>query len=185
MINMRIAVVSMVTFVVLLGVISFVADNGYDKVIPKIEAQKQKAKEQQLVLNKYMRENLEDLGASLETNGEDINEFMQGEYPDFQLSARQLRPIGTWMGIRKDDSNKIAIMKFDKRKYWLLIKDQAHGDFKEKGEYEYQITMIYFKPDNKPAYYMDYFMASKDGIQLYGNDFSYTFERDDNITLKF
>ncbi|MCD6161370.1 MAG: hypothetical protein J7K40_03030 [candidate division Zixibacteria bacterium] len=87
--NIRIVVASMVTFVILLGVMSYIADKGYDKVILKIEAQRQKTKEQQKMLNQYMRENLKDLGASSEIYGKNINEMIQEEYPDFLINKQK------------------------------------------------------------------------------------------------
>ena len=183
--NIRIVVASMITFILFLGVMSFVTDRGYDKIMPIIEEQKQKALEQQKLLSELTQKNLEDLGISPSVYLDNMESRLKEEFPDYQSSIRPLRPIGTWIGVRKGKGNQIAVIKFEKSKYWLMIKDSVNGDIKEKGKYEYYFDQINFKPKDKSDYILDYLMVSHNGFQLFGDQLSYTFEKTDNIKIDF
>jgi len=185
MINIRIVLASMVTFVLLLGAMSYVTDKGYDKIMPKVEEQKQRALEQQKALNDMMQKGLNDMGVASESFNGEINDMIKQEYPDYKQGVRSLRPIGTWMGIRKGEGNKIAIMKFDKNRYWLMVKDPMGEDIKEKGKYDFQIVEILFYPNGQKSYNMQYDMFSNDGFQLSTGYTSYKLQRTEDVELDF
>ena len=185
MFNLRIAAASMVTFILLLGVMSYVTDKGYDKVKPKIEEQKQKALQQQREFGKYIQQDLQGMGAPPSAyNGADIPPG-SGEFPEMGTSVRQLRPIGTWMGLRQGDGGKMAVMKFDKKNYWLVIKNPGAGETTEKGKYEYQFDRILFKPATGQEYSLEYYMISNKAIQLTNYQLSYALEKADNLKIDF
>jgi len=185
MINIRIVLATMVTFVMLLAVMSYVTDKGYDKIIPKVEAQKQRALAQQKALNEMMQEGLNDMGVAAAPNAFDTNDMPNQEYANYKPRLRPSRPIGTWIGICEGESNKIAIMKFDKSQYWLIVKDPMGGDIKEKGQYDFQITDIFFEPVGKQGYNMQYDMFSNDGFQLASGYTSYNLQRTEDVDLDF
>ena len=89
------------------------------------------------------------------------------------------------MGIRKGEGNKIAIMKFDKNRYWLMIKNPMGEDIKEKGKYDFQIVEIFFYPEGKKSYSMQYDMFSNDGFQLTTGYTSYKLQRTEDVELDF
>ena len=185
MFNLRIVAASMVTFVLLLGVMSYVTDRGYDKIIPGIEQQKQKALEQQQKFGKYIQQDLEDLGAPPSAfNSADIPPTAN-EFPEMGQPVRQLRPIGTWMGLRQGDGSQMAVMKFDKKNYWLVIKNPGAGETTEKGKYEYEFDRIRFKPENGKEYWLEYYMISNKAIQLTNYQLSYALEKADNLKIDF
>jgi hypothetical protein len=181
MFNIRIIIASIVTFILLLGVMSYVTDKGYEKIKPKLEEQKEKALNQKKELSDMIRSQMEDLGVSIT----DMDENAGDDFPDLHTGATPLRPIGTWMGIRKDESSRIALIKFDKSKYWLVIKDPERGDLTEKGEYEYYFDQIKFKPAARRNYSLDYEMISRKGFRLHGRNYFYTFEKTDKVKVDF
>lgn len=184
MLNPRILIASAASFILIFAATNYVTDRSYDKSMPKLEEQRQKIIERQKLFAGYMRKNLEDLGASPE-DFEATLPPVPGQYPEMEKIPIQYRPVGTWMGVRKGDEANMAVMRFDKRHYWLLIKDPIAGEITEKGKYDFHFECIRFKPEDGEPYLMDYYMVSRKGIQLYGYDYSFNFKKADNIDLDF
>jgi|GEM_PF-2973582 len=185
MFNLRIAVASTVTFVVLMIVWTNFVDKGYDKIRPKLEEQQQRALDQQREFSKIIREDMAELGATPMGRMANMNQLMSEEIPDQRMPARSRKPLGTWMGVRQGDRDMLAFAKFNKEDYWLWIKNPGGEDLKEKGEYDFEFDSIHFRPKGKSSYYMDYYMISRDGIQLSGYNYNYSFEKDESIKFDF
>ncbi len=184
MLNPRILIASVASSILILAATNYVTDRSYDKMMPNLEEQRQKVIERQKLFAGHMRKNLEDLGLSPE-DFDATHPPVPGQYPEMEKTPIQYRPVGTWMGVRKGDVANMAVMKFDKRHYWLMIKDPIAGEITEKGKYDFHFESIRFKPENGEPYLMDYYMVSRKGIQLYGYDYSFNFEKADNIDLDF
>ena len=185
MLNPRILIASMASFIMILAAMNYVTNRNYDKMMPKLEEQKQKAAEQQEVFARYIQKDLENLGDSPGDYGVALIPPVPGEYPEMETYSRQSRPLGTWMGVRKGDETNIAVMRFDRIQYWLMIKDPIRGEITEKGKYDFQFDSIRLKPEDGEPYLLDYYMVSREGMQLYGYDYSFNFEKADNIDLNF
>ena len=182
---MRIIIASSLVFVGLMLIWGHIIDTGYEKMKPVLDEQKKRAQEQQELLAKYVQGELEDIGFAAFDSVFDFNHGMpeKSEYSHFQ--APLMRPVGTWIGVREDHGKKIAILKFDRSNYWLVVKDGAGEDIKESGSYEYQYTQIRFKSNQGSQYWMDYTMYSKDAIELAGGNRSYMLEKTTGLKVDF
>jgi hypothetical protein len=185
MIKLKIAAASTVTFVALLLVWSKISEKGYETIMPKLEQQQQQVLENREKFDELVREDMAGLGASPSEQMENTNQPASEGNPGVGMPSRQLKPLGTWTGVRNGGSDNLAYMKFDRENYSLWIKYPAGEDVKEKGEYEFEFDMIHFKPRGKSAYYMEYYMISKREIQLSGYNYYFTFEKDDNVAFDF
>jgi hypothetical protein len=183
--KIRTAVASTVSFLMLMSMMSFLANQGYNKVAPRLEEQKLQSEQNMKKIKQLVQNNLADMGTPVLYSEESVDDFLQKNFPGFDPDYHPRRPTGTWMGVRKGDDNKFAIIKFDGDEYWLITKDIVLGDQTEKGNYEYGYISLEFYPDKGTPYSMDYHMLSHNAIQLYGNDCSYNFERADELDLDF
>ena len=182
MINLRVAAAGTATFALLMIIWTKVAEKGYDKTAILLEEHNKKMADQQQQMKKLISEDMAGLGASGVDNAAEVppNEFQEPF-----MRARQLRPLGTWMGVLKGDDKKMAFIKFEREKYWLWIKNPYGEDVKERGKYEYMFDSILFKPDGKPSYSLEYYMITKNGIQLAGYNYNYTLEREEDLEFDF
>lgn len=185
MLNPRILIASAASFILILAATNYVTNTGYDKVMPKLEEQKQMIIERQKLFSGYIQEDLEDIGASTRDYETASVPQVTGESPGIERAPMPRRPVGTWMGVRRGDEANMAVMRFDKRQYWLMIKDPIAGEITEKGKYDFQFDSIRLKPEDGEPYLLNYYMISGKGIQLYGYDYSFNFEKADNIDLDF
>ena len=185
MFNLRIATASTVTFVVLLLIWSKIAERGYDKVMPKIEEKQKRIAEIHQQFSNDIKQDMAGLGGCVEDASSAPLHPSEGDFAPMTMPARQLRPLGTWMGVRGGEENNLVFMKFEKKKYWLWIKNPHGDDLKEKGEYEYLYDSIEFKPEGKSSYMLEYYMISKDGISLSSYNNYYKMEREKDIEFDF
>jgi hypothetical protein len=185
MFNPRILIASAASFILILAAVNYVTNTGYDKIMPKLEEQKQKIIERQKHFSGYIQEDLEDIGASTRDYETASLPQVPGEYPEVERAPMPRRPVGTWMGVRRGDEAYMAVMRFDKRRYWLMIKDPVAGEITEKGKYDFHFDSIRLNPEDGEPYLLDYYIVSGKGIQLYGYDYSFNFEKVDNIDLDF
>jgi hypothetical protein len=185
MLNPRILIASAASFILILATFNYVTNTGYDKVMPKLEERKQKVIERQKLFSEYIQEDLEDIGASTRDYETASVPQVTSDYPGAERGSIARRPVGTWMGVKRGDEANMAVMRFDKQQYWLLIKDPMAGEITEKGRYDFQFDSIRFKPEDGEPYLMNYYMISGKGIQLYGYDYSFNFEKAENISLDF
>jgi hypothetical protein len=183
MLNPRIMIASTASFIMILAAMNYVTNRNYHKMMPKLEEEKE-ARQQELFA-RYIQKDLENLGDSPGEYGETLIPPVGDEYPETETYSRQSRPLGTWMGVRKGDETNIAVMRFDRMQYWLMIKDPVDGEITEKGKYDFQFGSIRLKPQDGEPYLLDYYIISRKGMQLYGYDYSFNFEKAENIELEF
>lgn len=175
-----------IALVIIIGSISWVTNRGIEKALPALEEQKQKAKKIQFEQAEYIRQSLEDMGASEEVIRSALVPPTREELSEYIIKSPSPRkPIGTWAGIRKGDRTNMAFMKFDRNKYWMIVKGGPNGDYKEKGRYEFEFDMLRFIPENGESYAMEYFMATLKNIEFYSGDISFTFEKTNEIDIDF
>ncbi len=181
---MRIVLSSLLTFAILMFAWTYVTDKGYEKVKPKIEEQQRLIEEKQQQAKQLMKQEIQDLGGDPDLydqiDGMDIPE----EYK-IKPSQRPLRPEGTYMGVLKGAETKIAMAKFDKDRYWIMIKDHVTGDTKEKGKYDFQFTEMYFQPNGERDYFAGYEQMSPESFRLVVGAGTFFFERTDDVRLDF
>lgn len=185
MTNPRIFVAVVIAMVIIIGSMSWVTNIGIEKAMPALEEQKQKAKEIQNQQAEYIRQSLEDMGASekiirsalLPPSKEELSEYII-------KSPSPRKPVGTWTGVKKSDKTNMAFMKFDRDNYWLMIKGTG-GDYTEKGSYEFEFDRLYFTPNDGESYGLDYFMSTLKNIEFYGGGYSFTLEKTKNIKVDF
>ncbi len=186
MTNPRILVAVVIAMVIIIGSMSWVTNRGIEKALPVLEKQKQKAKEMQQEQAEYIRQSLEDMGASEEVIRSALVPPTREELSEYiTKSPSPRKPIGTWAGIRKSDRTNLAFMKFDRNKYWMIVKGGPNGDYKEKGRYEFEFDRLYLTPDDGESYGLEYFMATLKNIELYSGDISFTFEKTKEIDIDF
>jgi hypothetical protein len=185
MFNLRAAAASAVTFVVLLLITTKLAEQGYDEMIPEMEKRQQQEQQRQQEFSSLVKENMAALGGDDQESGGQQEYASNGGIPKIGMPARQLRPLGTWMGVCEGSGKKISFMKFEKKSYWLWIKNAGGEDIREKGKYEYLYDSIEFKPDGGSAYTLEYYMVSKNAITLSGYDYTYNLEREEDLKFDF
>ncbi len=186
MMNPRILVAVVIALLIIIGSMSWVTNKGIEKALPILEEQKQKANEIQQQQAEYIRQSLEDMGASEEVIKSALAPPSREELSEYiTTSPTPRKPVGKWVGIRKSDQTNMAFMKFDKNKYWMIVKGGPNGDYKEKGRYDFEFDMLQFTPENGESYAMEYFMATLKNIEFYSNDVSFTFEKTKDIDIDF
>lgn len=182
MINLRVTLASTLTFALLLLLWIQLTQKGYENAAVLQEERNRKAAEQQEKSDSLAKKEMTDLEARAIENAKDI---VPDELADPGMRARQRSPLGTWMGFREDDDKKAAFMKFDKENYWILIKNTSGDDIREHGKYEYNFDAINFMPEGEETYRLNYFMVSRDAIQLVGFDFYYNLKSGENEIIEF
>lgn len=182
MINLRVALASTLTFAVLLLLWIQLTQKGYENAAVLMQEKNRKAAEFQEKLDSLAKEDMADLGARAMENAADI---VPDELADPGMRARQRRPLGTWMGYREDNDKKAAYMKFDKENYWILVDNPGGADIREHGKYEYDFNAINFTPEGEEPYRLNYFMVSREAIQLVGFDFHYNLKSAENEIIEF
>ena len=186
MMNPRIFVAIVIALVIIIGSMSWVTNRGIEKALPVLEQQKQKALETQQQQAEYIRQSLEDMGASEEAIQAALVPPSREEMSEYMITAPHPRkPVGTWAGVRKGDQTNMAFMKFDKKNYWMIVKGGPDGDYKEKGSYTFEFDMLNFTPKNGDPYFMEYFMSSLKTIEFYNGGVSFTFEKTKDIDIDF
>ncbi len=183
--KIRTVVASMISFVILLLMLSFAANRGDEKIRPKLEATQNRIAEQSDLYKKLIARDMEDLGATADQNGGSINEMLETVLGGSGMQSIIRRPVGTWMGVRKSGSSKIAFIKFEKDEYWLKTKDDNNREVIEHGSYQYGVVDLYFQPDDGKPYGMQYEMISPNYIQLFGGEISYHMEKTEDIGFNF
>ena len=182
MINLRVAAAGTLTFAILMVIWTKLAEKGYDKTAVMLEQQQKREAAHQEKFKKLVAEDMAGLGAS---GIESASEVPPNELEEPFMRSRQLRPLGTWMGVLQGDDRKMAFMKFDRDKYWLWIKNPNGEDIKERGSYEYMFDSIMFEPEGKSSYNLEYYMVSRDGIELAGYNYYYKLEREEDLKFDF
>lgn len=175
----------MVSFVILLLIVSYAINRGEEKVRPKFEATQNRIAEQADLLKNLIARDLEDMGVRPDRQEGSITEMLEEMMSGTGLQSMISRPIGTWIGVRKSGSSRYAFIKFEKDEYWLKTKDDSNRDLLEKGDYKYGIVEIVFYPENKESYTMQYERVSPDYIQLFGDEISYNLEKSEDIGFNF
>lgn len=183
--KIRTVAASMISFVILLLMLSFAANRGDVKIRPKLEATQNRISEQSDFLKNLIARDMAKLGVSSGQNGGSINEMLKTVLGGSSMQSIIRRPVGTWMGLRKSGSSKIAFIKFDKDEYWIKTKDDNNRAVLEHGSYQYGVVELYFQPDDAKPYGMQYEMISPDYIQLFGGEISYHMEKTEDIRFNF
>lgn len=186
MTNPRIFVAVVIAMVIFIGSMSWVTNRGIEKALPALEEQKQKAREKQQQQAEYIRQSLEDMGASEEVIQSALVPPSPEELSEYIIKSPSPRkPVGTWVGVRKGDRTNMAFMKFDRNNYWMIVKGGPNGDYNEKGRYEFEFDRLYFTPYDGESYGLEYFMATLKNIELYSGDISFIFEKTKDIDIDF
>ena len=185
MFNMRLLLAVLVSLIFILVGLTYVTDEGYKKLIPKITEQELNAREKDDYNGEYSPQDLNDSEILSDVNQIDIDTLTRKKSPPSKPGAWSFKPLGSWVGSSNGKEIRTAAIKFDKTNYWLMVKDPENGNLTEKGVYDYQYNQVYFKPSDKRSYYMECIMISKNTLQLHGLGYSYNFERDDDLILDF
>lgn len=176
---------SLVSFVILLLIMSYAMNRGAEEVSPRLQASQNRAEAQNKLLKSLVAQDLSDLGVDPGLLGGDLSDILEQGLAGINLQAVIARPVGTWMGVRKSGTSNSAYIKFEKERYWIKTKDENNRNISEKGRYEYSVVEIIFYPENKTSYRMQYEMISPEYIQLFGPEISYNLERTEEIGFAF
>jgi hypothetical protein len=185
MFNLRAAAASAVTFVVLLLITTKLAEQGYDEMIPEMEKRQQQEQQRQQEFSSLVKQDMAVMGGDYQTQVGQQEYASNSGISEIGMPSRQLRPLEPWMGVREGSGKSISFMKFEKKNYWLWIKNAGGEDIREKGKYEYLYDSIEFKPDGRSSYTLEYYMVSKNAIALSGYDYSYNLEREEDLKFDF
>ncbi|MCP4633473.1 MAG: hypothetical protein GY855_11150 [candidate division Zixibacteria bacterium] len=171
--------------ILLMAVWGHISEQGYEKVVkPNIEKHKKMMEEQMRMVSEATGQEIAALGESPMEYLRNMKDMYPEGMGDFK-SYNPERPKGKYIGVRKNDSNKMAFMEFGRNDYKMLIKNSGGDDYIEKGKFEFWATEITFKPKNKPQYSMEFYQYSKETIQLSGNGYKLNLEKDDNFDFEF
>lgn len=182
MIHKNTILVAIVMSALMMMAWSYIADKGYDKIKPAIEKKQKQLKADNQKFKERLKENIQDLGGDPSM----LDNMKLSDLPEIiKPGARPMRPIGTWMGTCKGEGTRVAMAKFDKSKYWLLLKDPVLGDITEKGKYEFLYDSIEFKPKGKSQYRADFDQVSSRSITIHIASATLMMEKTDNIKLNF
>ena len=182
--NMRVVLASLVMFAATMFAWTYITDKGYEKIKPQLEKQKQLVMENQQMARELMQKEIQNLGGDPELYDKAMSLNTPDEYK-IEPGIRPLKPEGNWIGALKGNETKIALAKFTDNRYWIMTKDPAYGDIKEKGKYDFQLTDIYFVPDGERDYFAEYEQLSPNSFRLIVGYGQYIFEKSDDIELDF
>ncbi len=175
--NVRMILASMLSLFLLLGMMSWMADESYERAMPKVKERLAKAKARRSQFAELSQEEIDHLSGTLTPNDSSANPLV-----DRMWFESPRRPIGTWIGVCQTDERRIAIMKFDSERYALVVKSGGN-ESTERGRYDFAYDYIAFEPDDGQAYNLDYLVPARDCVEMSGSSRSLRLERTDAVDI--
>ncbi|MBU0984909.1 MAG: hypothetical protein KKA42_13635 [candidate division Zixibacteria bacterium] len=176
--HIRVLLASMLSLFLLLGIMSWMADESYDRAAPRLQEQQERVEERQRAFDELARRDIEEMGGTAATDSPTA-EAMAG----MQSFVSPIRPVGTWVGVCRTDIKRIAIMKFDRDRYALVVRGGGTREETERGRYEFAYDHIAFDPDEGDGYKLDYLMTTRDCVELSGYSRFLRLERTEAVDI--